>query len=411
MQFLRRLNFEQYPRQYRLMFWGMMLSTLGSSMIWPFLMIYVSEKLSLPLAAVATLLTINSIASLISSFLAGPLVDRFGRKWLMVVSLFLNGIAYIFLSQAETLPTFAILMTITGVVNPLYRVGADAMLADLIPEKDRVEAYALLRLSNNAGIAIGPAIGGFIASASYAYAFYMAAAGMSAYSILLAIFAVETLPKSLPASEEVEKVKEKFGGYLEILKDKKFVWFASAFTMVVVCAAFMWTLMPVYAKQNYGVPENQYGFIPTTNAIMVVTLQLIITNWSKKLQPLSAMAIGGIFYTIAVGSVALGTGFWWFWASMVVMTIGELILVPTSSTYVANMAPADKRGRYMSIYGLSWSISTGIGSLIGGALNDVLGPQAIWYGGAIIGFFGVLTFIIMKRKSMESDSSKSLAFN
>jgi predicted MFS family arabinose efflux permease len=239
----------------------------------------------------------------------------------------------------------------------------------------------------------------------------MAAAGMSAYSILLAIFAVETLPKSLPASEEVEKVKEKFGGYLEILKDKKFVWFASAFTMVVVCAAFMWTLMPVYAKQNYGVPENQYGFIPTTNAIMVVTLQLIITNWSKKLQPLSAMAIGGIFYTIAVGSVALGTGFWWFWASMVVMTIGELILVPTSSTYVANMAPADKRGRYMSIYGLSWSISTGIGSLIGGALNDVLGPQAIWYGGAIIGFFGVLTFIIMKRKSMESDSSKSLAFN
>ena len=56
-QFLKRLNFEQYPRQFRLMFWGMMLSTLGTSMIWPFLMIYVSEKLSLPLAAVATLLT------------------------------------------------------------------------------------------------------------------------------------------------------------------------------------------------------------------------------------------------------------------------------------------------------------------------------------------------------------------
>ena len=64
--------------------------------------------------------------------------------------------------------------------------------------------------------------------------------------------------------------------------------------------------MPVYAKQNFGVPENQYGFIPTTNAIMVVTLQLAITNWSKKLRPLLAMAIGGTFYTIAIGSVASG---------------------------------------------------------------------------------------------------------
>jgi MFS family permease len=346
---------------------------------------------------------------LISSFLAGPLVDRYGRKWMMVVSLLLNGIAYIFLSQAESLTTFAILMTITGLVNPLYRIGADAMLADLIPEKERVEAYALLRLSNNVGIAIGPAIGGFIASASYAYAFYMAAFGMTAYSLLLAFFAVETLPKFGLTGEEVEKVKEKFGGYLDILKDKKFVLFATAFTMVVVCAAFMWTLMPVYAKQNFGVPENKYGFIPTTNAIMVVTLQLAITNWSKKLQPLMAMAIGGTFYTIAVGSVALGTGFWGFWASMVVMTIGELILVPTSSTYVANMAPADKRGRYMSIYGLSWSISTGVGSLIGGALNDVLGPQAIWYGGAIIGFFGVLTFLVMKNKDRQTTHQLALS--
>lgn len=408
MQFLNRLNFEQYPRQFRLMFWGMMLSTLGTSMIWPFLMIYVSEKLSLPLAAVATLLTINSVSALISSFLAGPLVDRFGRKWLMVISLLINGTAYLFLSQAESLSTFAILMTITGAVNPLYRVGADAMLADLIPEKDRIEAYALLRLSNNVGIAIGPAIGGFIASASYTYAFIMAAVGMSAYSGLLAFFAVETLPKTIASGEEVVKVKEKFGGYLEILKDKKFVWFASAFTMVVVCAAFMWTLMPVYAKQNFGVPENQYGFIPTTNAIMVVTLQLTITNWSKKLRPLLAMAIGGTFYTIAIGSVALGTGFWWFWGSMVVMTIGELILVPTSNTYVANLAPIDKRGRYMSIYGLSWSISIGIGSLIGGALNDVFGPQAIWYGGALIGFLGVMTFLMMMRRS--SASAKTPAY-
>ncbi len=402
MQLLSQLKFEKYPRQFQLMFWGMMLSTLGTSMIWPFLMIYVSEKLDLPMTAIASLLTISSTSSLISSIIAGPIVDRLGRKWIMVASLFFHAMTYLVLSQAETFAAFAVLQAISGFVNPLYRVGADAMLADLIPDKDRPDAYALLRLSNNTGIAIGPAIGGFIASTSYSLAFYMAATGMTIYSLLLTFLAVETLPKALSSNEEINLVKQKFGGYLEILRDKRFMRFALAFTMVVVCAAFIWVWMPVYAKQTFGVPENQYGFIPTTNAILVVALQLAITRRTKHLNPLLAMAIGGVLYSLAVGSVGLGSGFWWFWTSMVVMTFGELILMPTSSTYVANIAPADKRGRYMSIYGLSWSISTGIGSLIGGSLNDVLGPKAIWYGGAIIGFMGVLSFLWMMHQGRQS---------
>jgi MFS family permease len=78
---------------------------------------------------------------------------------------------------------------------------------------------------------------------------------------------------------------------------------------------------------------------------------------------------------------------------MVVMTIGELILVPTSSTYVANLAPADMRGRYMSIYGMTWTISTGIGPVAGGMLNDRLGPLAIWFGGGAAGLFSALLFV------------------
>ncbi len=403
MKFLARLNFYKYPSQFRLMFWGMMLSTIGTSMIWPFLIIFVSEKLQLPLTAVASLLTIQAISSVIASFLAGPVIDRFGRKWIMVVSLLLNGIAYIFISQAETLPMFALLMAITGFVNPLYRVGADAMLADLIPEKDRVDAYSLLRMGNNAGIAIGPAIGGFIASASYSTAFFIAAGGMSGYSMLLAFFAKETLPRLQPGFVKTAHVKEKWGGYLEILQNKKFMKFAVAFAMVMVCASFMWILMPVYAKQNFGVPENQYGFIPTTNALIVVTMQIMMTRWTKKLNPLLAMAFGGALYTLGAFSVSFGTGFWWFWSSMVVMSFGELALIPTSSTYVANHAPADKRGRYMSIYSLAHPLATGVGSLIGGILSDTFGPRTIWYGGALIGLIGVLSFLVMSRRTLKEE--------
>jgi len=379
------------------MFTGMLISSIGGSMIWPFLMIYASEKLALPLAQVTSLMSINALAGLISVFIAGPLIDRLGRKWMMVFSLSMNGLAYYFLSQAGTYPVFAVLMGLSGSVNPLYRVGSDAMLADLIPKEKRVDAYALIRLSNNIGVALGPAIGGFIATRSYTIAFYGATMGLVTYSLLLAFLAKETLPSRKNGSPE-NPAPERFGGYLSILKDIPFISFVIAFTLVTFCAVLMWVLLGVYTKQNFSIPESQYGWIATTNAVMVVLFQIPITRVSKRYPNLSVLITGAIFYTLAVTSVAFGQGFWWFWCSMVVMTIGEMLLMPTSSTFVANLAPPDKRGRYMSIYSLSWGAAAGTAPLLGGFLNDTFGPRTIWFGGGVVGMIGILGFVILSIK-------------
>ena len=197
-----------YPRQFWLLFFGLLISTLGASMIWPFLMIYVSERLALPLTTTASLMTINAGMGLLSSFIAGPLTDRAGRKWVMAVSLAVNGLSYLMMSHAASLPAFAVLMGLSGAFNPLYRVGADAMMADLIPAEKRIDAYSLLRTSNNVGVAIGPAVGGLIAATSYTVAFYCAAAGMLTYSLLVIFLATETLPGR---SESTPLPAERFG--------------------------------------------------------------------------------------------------------------------------------------------------------------------------------------------------------
>jgi len=80
-----------------------------------------------------------------------------------------------------------------GLSNPLYQVGADAMLADMIPAEKRTDAYAINRIANNAAFALGPAIGGFLATRSYDLAFYGAGIGFLAYSLLLFFLARETL--------------------------------------------------------------------------------------------------------------------------------------------------------------------------------------------------------------------------
>ncbi|MRR52423.1 MAG: MFS transporter, partial [Rhodocyclaceae bacterium] len=176
----RRLQSE-YPPQFWLMFWGMLISTIGSSMVWPFMMIYVSEKLDLPLSTVTSLMTVNATTGLIFAFIAGPVADRLGRKRIMVISLIADWLAFFLLSQASTYLAFLVLMALRGAINPLYRVGADAMMADLVEPEERPEAYSLLRMSNNAGIALGPSIGGFIAGVSYTLAFTAAAIGMTTY--------------------------------------------------------------------------------------------------------------------------------------------------------------------------------------------------------------------------------------
>ena len=400
-QFLRlyRQMRGKYPSQFWLMFYGMLISTVGTSMVWPFLMIYVTERLNLPLTTAASLMTLNAAVGIATSFISGPLIDRFGRKGALVFSLLGNGLVYVGYTQAGSLPLIALLMALSGAFNPIYRVGSDAMLADLIPPDDRPDAYALLRMSNNIGIAIGPAVGGIIASASYAIAFALGAAGLSLFGLLILFFARETLPVVLPQAAAPVPHREPFGGYLRVLSDRAYLAFALAFILTNICATLIWVLLPVHAKHNYGVLENRYGFLPATNALMVVFLQVLVTRRAKKHPPLPILALGSLIYAVAVASIALGRGFWGFWLSMIVMTLGELILVPTATTYAANRAPAHMRGRYMSLYSLAWPVASGIGPFVGGLLADHVSPAAPWLGGGLSGLAAALAFLWLAQRA------------
>jgi MFS family permease len=392
--------YNEYPSQYWLMITGVVISTAGGSLIWPFLLIYASAKLGLPLSTVAALISVNAGTSLLSSFLAGTLADKIGRKVVMNFSLTLNGIAYFFLMRAETYPQFVILMILVGLSNPLYQVGADAMLADMIPSEKRTDAYAISRIANNAAFALGPAIGGFLAATSYDLAFYGAATGYIVYSLLLFFLGHETLEKlKAPNSPMESKQVEGQEGYARVFRDKGYMLFVSLMSIGLIAPTMLWILMPVYAKTNFGMPENLYGWIPTTNALMCVFIQYPVTQVSRRYKALPVAAIGMLIYAIGAGSVALMSGFGGFWLSMVILTFGELILVPTASKYVADLAPANLRGRYMGVYWLGWGLARTLAPLIGGFLNDAIAPRAIWIGGLIIGLTSVTGLTLLSRFS------------
>jgi MFS family permease len=104
-------------------------------------------------------------------------------------------------------------------------------------------------------------------------------------------------------------------------------------------------------------------------------------------------------YALGVGSVALMSSFWGFWLSMVILTFGELTVVPTASKYIADLAPADLRGRYMSVHWLGWGLARTLSPIIGGFLNDNIAPRAIWVGGLLIGLTSTLGLFLLGRVS------------
>lgn len=396
-----RATYISFPRQFWLIALGVLISSSGSSMIWPFQLIYVSRQLGVQMSTVASLITLSSATGLMVSFIGGSIADRIGRKPIMFGAQVAHGIAYIMMSFSTSYLGFLIPMTIMSTATPLYSVGSDSMMADMIPPEQRTEGYSILRMINNAGLAIGPAIGGFIVSKSYAVAFNLAAASMIFYGFMLLLFVRETLDKRPGGAARTER--ESFGGYNRVLKDRFFVTFVLIISVGMIAPLMMWTLLAVYTKLNYGLPEYLYSWIPITNAVMCVFVQYFVTRFSGRFRPLPAIAVGMLIYALGVGSVAWMNSFQGFVVSMVILTFGELILVPTGTTFVANRAPADLRGRYMSIYWITWGLSRAVAPLIGGILNDQISPRAVWHGGLLLGTISAIGLMVLARRKASAE--------
>lgn len=396
-----RSFFRRYPVQFWLMFFGLIVSSTGTTMVWPFLTIYASEKLLLPMAAVTSLMTFNSVSGFVASVAAGALVDRFGRKGMMVIGLFGMAVVYLGYIIVAEFWQFALIMFLAGAFSPLYRVGTDAIVADVIPPEERTQAYSLIRMGRNVGVALGPILGGLVLSRSYSIGFVTASAALAFFGVITTIFLKETLQHQ-PGKPD-ETLRDQFKVISQALQNKAFSRMLGSFTLMEICATLMWVVLAVYIKQNYGIVEARFSWIPTTNALMVIFLQVAITRLTARHSPTKVMPVGASFYPVAMLLVALSSSFWGFLVAMVIMTFGELITAPTATAYVANLAPPDQRGRYLGFFGLSWYIALSVGPMSAGFLSDTISSHAPWYAGALVGVLAVLSFLSLHRLEVRSE--------
>lgn len=384
--------FRSYPRQFWVLFASALISAAGGNLIWPFMTIYLHERLMVPLATVGVVFAISSVSGYFSQLVGGPFVDRFGRKPAILLSLIAQTFIVAAFGFVGSLEVFAVLFILNSLAWPISGIAINAMVADLMEPERRPSAYALQRMAVNVGVAVGPAIGGFIATRSYRLSFLLAASSFAILIFPTLFFIRETRPEAPLERERGERT-----GYGRVLRDLPFLGFAGAFALMNLAYAQMLIYLPVYIKENYGIPESGYGFILATNALMVVLFQFAVTRVTERYPRLPVMAFGTILLAIGLGSVAFFDTYFLFLLSMIIYTIGELITAPTATAFVADVAPVTMRGTYMAIYSLCFGFGFGMGPMIGGVLHDTLGPAYIWHGAFLTGLVSTAAFLLLNR--------------
>lgn len=388
-----------YTSQFWLLFWGSFFTRASISMLWPFVTVVIRERLEISLTLAALLLTIQSVSSLLATLVVSSIMDKIGRKLPTVVSLIGSTAVFAMMATANTLEQWIILMIIYGAFVPVFGIGVNTMVADVVEPHKRSSAYALIRMIDNAGIAIGPMMGGALVTLmSFEAVYFAVAIAYGILTIFVMLMIRETIPQHPPTEEETEQSSK---GYGYILRDTVFMSMFAMFLLVMFGNAQIFVLLPVYAKENFGLIENQYSLLLTINATMVVLFQYVLTKFTDRYRPLNVMAVAAFIYTIGLGTVAIGYDLTTFSISMIIVTLGELMLMPTTLTFVANIAPTELRARYMGLFGLNWSLAAGIGPVIGGYLNDNYSPVAIWIGAsamAFVGTIGFLSIMVYRRK-------------
>jgi len=363
------------------------------------------------MSEVGVLFGIFSISSFIGSMLGGALTDRLGRKGMLIFSLIATSISSVAMGLVGSLQSFYLLAVLMGILVDIGGPAHQAVVADLLPEEKRAEGYGILRVAFNVSVAIGPVIGGFLAARSYLLLFITDAV-ISLITAAVIYFALpETKPETAPGTVP-ESMAGSFRGYVVVLKDRIFILFMVASMMMAFVYMNMNTTLGVYLRDVHSEPEYRYGLILSLNAIMVVLLQFPITRRIEGYPPMLMMALGTFLYALGFALYGFVSAYSLFLFAMVIITLGEMIVAPVAQAIVANLAPEDKRGRYMAVYGISWGIPFAIGPYLAGQIMDNADPRYLWYAAGIVGLLGVAGYLqlhyLTRNKMSTEESSKTL---
>jgi len=375
-------------------YWVVWLGTLvnrSGGFVGPLLTFYLTGDRHLSLGTAGLVVALFGGGGSLAALVGGVLADRVGRRATMLMSMIGGGVLMASLGFQRDVTAIAVNTFALGFVGELYRPAVMAFVGDVVPPSDRLRAFGYLYWVINLSFAFASVMGGLLSKWSYTALFVGDAATMFGFAALIAVRLPETRPAAAAVRAEGEGATSGVTLW-HVLTDRTFMMFwvlSFGFTLIIYQSA-----VPLSAQlARQGFDQSAYGALLAVNGVMIVLLQPSLTAWGKnrdrsRLLALSVflmgsgMALHGVSSVIPVHVIAITT-----W------TIGEIIASPVNSTVVTNLAAAEARGRYQGTFGMSWSLASMLGPIVGAAVFDHAGAGALWGGCAGLGIAVALGYL------------------
>lgn len=368
---------------------GLWLVALGTSLVLPFFAIYLKETIGLTTFQVGLAMSVKLWAGYGLTVVGGALTDRYGPRIVMVAGLAIRAAAYIGIASAHSAVPVIAWSALIGVGGALYLPAGKSAIAAMVAESDRVKLFSLRNTAHNLGVALGPILGMAALVGNPQALFYMASLAYSLYALITIVFVnAATLHQ-----EHALKLNWRLGTILAFDWRMLYLEAITAFYMFMYMQ--MELAMPLFAKDQFG--EFAVSLLFTINAITVVVAQVALSSFMAKRYSTSVtVAVALSCQAIGVLLVGLSHGLVMFLVSVVIFTVGEILVDPRVDATVSDVVPPGLVGTALGLIGAAGALGGSLGNLAGGPAYtraaEMGNPTAFW---SWLGFAGIVGALVV----------------
>ena len=367
---------------------------LGFSLILP-LLPYYAKTFNANQTTTGILIASYALMQLIGAPILGRLSDRFGRRPVLLVSVFGTFLGFLLLGFANALWMLFASRILDGLTGGNLSV-AQAYISDVTDEKSRSKGLGMIGAAFGLGFIIGPVTGGLLSQWGYAVPAFVAA-GISFLNLILIY---SWLPESLTEEKRSQMTEKRPAVTLQAL----LVAFQRPFTGSILITRFFFglafaifqTIFSLYALAKFNLTARDTGFVLTYVGVLSVIVQgFLVGRLTSRYREDLLITVSVVLMGISLLGWALAPSILWLYIIMTPTALsGGLLNTLLSSTLTKAVAPQEIGG----ILGLSAAVESStriIAPILGGVLLQQVGTWAPGTFGAIV-MTGVSAYVFFK---------------
>ncbi|MEU3903069.1 MFS transporter [Streptomyces goshikiensis] len=401
-------TFRGLPPTVWTLFAGTIVNRLGH-LVTPFLVFLLADR-GVTGPETSYVLGALGAGNLLGPALGGVLADRIGRRPTMLIGLLGAAAAQGALFLAPGLWTMAAAALLLSVASATVGPAAYALMADSVDPERRRSAYALFGWGVNIGTAVAGVLGGFLAAHGYWLLFAVDAGTLLVYATVVAtrlreparvpapIPTASPAAAGAPAAAAAAPGAEYTGiGYGVVFRDRLMLALLPLFGIQLFVYSLTEVALPL-AVRDSGLSPAVYGAMAAVNAVLVVALQPVVTARLERLPQLPVQVAGSVLIAAGVALTGLADSVAGYAASVVVWSVGEVVVAGIAVSVVAGLAPAAARGRYQGAFGWTWGVARFCALTLGVTLYTGTGAAALWWTALVAGVLSAAATLALRTR-------------